>query len=123
MLRPRGFWVTNGVLLGLDDVVEKLPSLHVLHDEKKLFGGLDDLIKLNDAGMADEFQDVDFAGDSLDVGNIDDFLLLQDLDCHFLARLDMRGGFYFAECALAEGFPQHICTDCFSMGRVQLLGA
>ena len=31
----------KGVLFALDDVVEELAGLHVLHDEEELLGGLD----------------------------------------------------------------------------------
>lgn len=30
-----------------DDIVEQLSRIHVLHDQEKLLGSLDDLIKLN----------------------------------------------------------------------------
>ena len=38
--------------LFIDDVVKKLSILHKFHDEEKMFGGLNDLIELNDVGMA-----------------------------------------------------------------------
>jgi hypothetical protein len=50
-----------------NDIVEELSSLHVLHDQKQVFGSFDDLIKLNDVGMADQFEDVYFSGHSLHV--------------------------------------------------------
>lgn len=49
------------ILLAFDDVVEQFPGLHVLHDQEELFGCFDDLVQLYDAGMSDEFEDVDLA--------------------------------------------------------------
>ena len=48
------FCITHGLLLGFDNVVEELASLHVLHDEEELLGGLDDFVELDDAGVADQ---------------------------------------------------------------------
>ena len=57
-------------------VVEELAVLHELHDEEQLLGGLDYLVELDEVRVADEFEDVDLAGDALDVGHLTDFLLL-----------------------------------------------
>lgn len=35
------------LLFRFDDIVEQLSRIHVLHDQEKLLGSLDDLIKLN----------------------------------------------------------------------------
>ena len=51
MLRFRVFYVKVSILFAFNDVVKELASLHVLHDEKKLFGSFNDFIQLNDAGM------------------------------------------------------------------------
>ena len=48
---------------------------NVFHDEEKLFGGFDNFVELDQAGVTDLFEDVDFAGDSLDVCYVDDFAL------------------------------------------------
>ena len=52
----------------LHDIVEQLTAADVLHDEKELLGCFDNLKQLDDVGMADQFEDVDFASDSLHVG-------------------------------------------------------
>ena len=41
--------------LVLDDVVEKLASVRILHDQVELLWGLDDFIKLNDVRVSDHF--------------------------------------------------------------------
>ena len=41
--------------LFVDDVVKKLSILHKFHNKEKMFGGLNDLIELDDVGMANEF--------------------------------------------------------------------
>jgi hypothetical protein len=52
--------------------------------------------------MADEFKDMNFTGDSLHVGHVDDFVLFQDLDGNFLSCGDVRGQFDFAESTFSE---------------------
>lgn len=39
--------------LGFDNILKKLTSLHELHDKEELFGCLDDLIEVDDVGVAD----------------------------------------------------------------------
>ena len=54
-------------LLLLDDVVEELAPTDVLHYQVQLLGGLDDLKKLDNVRVSDQFEDVDLPGYSLDV--------------------------------------------------------
>lgn len=93
------------VLLALDDVVEELAALHVLHDEEELLGGLDDFVELDDVGVADELQDVDLPRDALHVRHVHDLLLLQDLDRHLLARGDVRRRLHLPERPLPQRLP------------------
>lgn len=51
--------------------------------------------------MPDELEYVDFTSDSLDICHIDDFVLLQDLDCDFLPTGDVYAQFDLAEGTLA----------------------
>lgn len=53
--------------LVLHDVVEELASISVLHDQVKLLGRLDDLVKLNDIWVSNHFQNMDFPRHSLNV--------------------------------------------------------
>ena len=62
--------------LMLDDVVEQLAARRILHDQVEFLVCLDDLVQLNYMGMPDELQDVDFARHALDIGYVDDTLLL-----------------------------------------------
>ena len=66
----------------LHDVVEQLAAADVLHDEKELLGCFDNLKQLDDVGMADQFEDVDFACDSLHVGLFRYFPFLKNLHCY-----------------------------------------
>ena len=54
-----GTLVNGEVLFALDDVVEQLPALHVLHYQEELLRGFDYLVELNDVEVADQLQDVD----------------------------------------------------------------
>lgn len=53
--------------------------------------------------MPDQFQDVDFTCDSLDVSYVDDLVLLQYFDRHFLPCGDVGCQLDLAERALAQG--------------------
>ena len=54
----------------------------MLHDHKQFLLSLDNLIQLDNVGVANLLQNLDFASDTLDVFLVIDFLLLQDFDCH-----------------------------------------
>ena len=54
-------------LLLLDDVVEELAPTDVLHYQVQFLRGLDDLKKLDNVRVSDQFEDVDLPGYSLDV--------------------------------------------------------
>ncbi len=40
-----------------------------------MFGGLYDFVEMDDVGMPDELQDVDFPGDPLHICHVDDLIL------------------------------------------------
>ena len=63
----------------LDNIVEELAILHVLHDQEQLLGGFDDLVQLDQVGMPDELEDMDLPEHSLSVGDIVYLAFLQDL--------------------------------------------
>lgn len=73
------------VLFAFDDVVKEFTGFHILHDKKKLFGCFNDLIQLDDAGVSDEFEDVDLSGDPLDIRHIHNLLFIQYFDRNFFA--------------------------------------
>ena len=64
--------------LVLDDVVEQFTAICVLHNQVQLLGCFDDFVELNDVGVSDHLQNVDFAGNSLYVVDILDFVLLEN---------------------------------------------
>ena len=84
-----------------NDVVEKLALLHKLHNQKQLFGGLNDLIQLDEIWMSNKFENMNFACDSFDVGDFADFIFFQEFDCYFLVRMFVYGQPHFSECAFA----------------------
>lgn len=61
----------------LNDVVEKLPARHKFHNQKKLSVRFNYLVKLNDVGVPHNFEDLNFAHDTGNVGLILNFILFQ----------------------------------------------
>ena len=55
-----GSWVLRSLLFALDDIIEELTTFHVLHDQEELLWGLYDLVELDNIGVANQFQDMDF---------------------------------------------------------------
>lgn len=43
------------LLFALNDIIKELASLHVFHDQEKLFGGLNDFVQLDNARVTDQF--------------------------------------------------------------------
>lgn len=62
--------------LSLHDVIEELSLLHVLHHQEEMLRGFDDLVQLDNVGVTDEFQDMDFPRHSLHVRHVHYLLLL-----------------------------------------------
>ena len=60
----------------LDDVVEQLSLLHELHDQEELLGSLYYLVELDYVGVANQFEDVNLAGHSLDICHFSYFVFL-----------------------------------------------
>lgn len=92
----------GGVLLLLGDVVEELATRAVLHDQEEVLGRLDNLVELDEVRVADQFEDVDLAGDTFDVRYVHDLLLLQHLHCHLLARPLVDRQLHLPERPLAQ---------------------
>lgn len=80
----------------------------MFHYHKKAGGRLNNFIKLDDVGMAHNFQNVDFAADSFYVVNVGDFAFFQDLNCNFLIRKNMNSFLHFAKCTLAKRFSDSV---------------
>ena len=86
-------------LLLFDDVIEQLATTNVLHDKEQLLGRLDNLKELDDVGMSNHLEDIDFPRHSQDVCVLDDFALLQDLDGHLHSQTDSDSPFLRLICA------------------------
>lgn len=84
------------------DVVEELSVLGVLHDHENIIGCFDDFIELGDGGMPDHFEDVQLACDSFDIGDIFDFIFLEDLDRNWFLSWYMGCFFYLSEGSPAD---------------------
>jgi hypothetical protein len=67
-------------LLLLHDVVKEFTSTHELHNQEELFRGLDDLEQLDNVGMSDHLEDVNFTRDALDICVTNDFRLFKNFD-------------------------------------------
>ena len=92
----------------VDDVVEQLPALCILHDEVQLLGGLDDFVELDQVGMPNDFQNVDLPSHSFNVGHVGYFLLFEYFDGHLFACEDVGAFLYLPEGA----FPDVIFLGC-----------
>ena len=66
----------------LHNVVEQLSSTDIFHNEKELLGRLNNLEQLDDVGVSDEFEDVNFSSNSLYICFFRYFPFFQDLDCY-----------------------------------------
>ena len=67
-----------------NDMVKKLTTTDILHDEVQLFWSLNNFVQLDNIGMPDHLKNMDFSSHSLNVINVLNLVLFQDLDCHFL---------------------------------------
>jgi hypothetical protein len=85
-----------------DDVVEEFSPLYELHDEEEILGGLYDLIELYNVGMPDEFEDVDFPGDSFHICDVDYLGFIENLDGHVFPGGTMDCQLDLAECPMAN---------------------
>lgn len=88
------------ILLVVSDVVEEFAPWTVLHDQKQILRGFNDFVHLDQIWMPDELENMNLSADSFDVRNIHDFLLLQNLDGHFLLGLLMGCQLDFSKCPL-----------------------
>ena len=87
-----------------NDVVKKLASFHVLHNQKQMLRSLDDLIELDDVWMTNKFQNVYFSRNTLYICHVNDPVLLKNFDCYFFSGGDVGGKFDFAKSALTKCF-------------------
>ena len=88
--------------LPLDDVVEQLTSVGVLHDEEQLARSFNDFIQLDHVGVSNNLQNVDFPRHPLHVRLVLYLIFFQNLDGHFLAGDEVSAEPDFSEGALAK---------------------
>lgn len=69
-----------------DDIVKELSSGYILHDHKDIGGGGDDLVELNDMGMAKEFQVLNLSSDFPHNVQTLNLLTIQDFDSNLVTR-------------------------------------
>ena len=94
--------ISFGLLLFFCDIVEQLSSAAVLHDKEKVFGSLDNLIKLDEIGVANQFEYVYLSGDSFNVRDVYNFLFFKNFDCHFLPCGFVNSQFDLPESSLSQ---------------------
>ena len=88
--------------LVLDDVIEELSSISILHDQVKLLWRLNDLIQLDNIWVADHLKNVDFTSDSLDIVHVLYLIFLQNFDSDsFIGQL-VNAQLHFSERALSN---------------------
>jgi hypothetical protein len=90
--------------LVLNNVVKKLTPACIFHDQVKLFRGLYDLIELYNVRMSNQLQDVNLSRHPLNIAHILNFLLLEDLDGHFLSCEVVAAELDLSEGALSNRF-------------------
>ena len=93
------FWLFKFFLF--DDVLKQLPLTDILHDQEQLFGCFDDLIQLDDVGMANLLEDADLSGDSFNIRNISYFAFFKNFNCNFFLSLRMDPHLHLPECTLS----------------------
>ena len=90
--------------LVLDDVVEELASIRILHDKIELLWRLNDFVQLDDIGMANHLQNMDFSCNSLNIIDILDLVFFENFDRHSFTGELMHSKFDLAECAFSDRF-------------------
>ena len=102
MEKFEGLWLLHSLIL--DDVVEKLATISILHDEVQLLGRLDDFIELDNVRVSDHLQDVDFSCDSFDIVNVLNLVFFENFDCYtFICKL-MHSELDLAKSTFSDSF-------------------
>lgn len=85
----------------------------MLHDEEESLGCFYDLVNLNDAGMSDNFENMDLSGNPLNVIYVLNFPFIQDFDSHFLPSIDVITLLDFSEGSLSKRLLYLVVSDHF----------
>ncbi len=94
-----------------DDVIEKFTAFSILHDEVDVGFCFDNFVELDDVGMAEDFEDANFASDAFDIGLFDNFLFLKGFDGDFFLSEDVGAKFDFTESAFADGGADSVVAE------------
>ena len=88
--------------LVLDDVIEELSSISILHDQVKLLWRLNDLIQLNNIWVADHLENMNFTSNSLYIVHVLYLVFLQNFDSDSFISQFVNAQLDFSECALSN---------------------
>lgn len=67
-----------------DNILEEFAAPRVLHNQEKFFFALNDLVELDDDGVSDNLEDVDFSADTVHIRRIHNLVLLEYFNGYFL---------------------------------------
>ena len=87
--------------LFVDNIVEQLSFFHVVNDQKQVLRCLNNLVQLDDIWVSDKFQNMYLPGHSLHVSYVNDSILFQDFNGHFLSGRHVGSKLDLAESALS----------------------
>ena len=93
----------------------------MLHNDVKAGWCLNNLVHLDDVGVADNFQNVELTCHSLNIRHLNNLVLHKNLNCDFLPRKEMNTFFNFSEGALAQCFGHHVAANNLLMRQESLL--
>lgn len=91
--------------LFLDDVIEEFPSRHILHDQEELPRRLNDLVQLDDIGVAHDLKDLNFAHDSRYIALVFNLFFFKNFDRHLLFGQHVRS---------EPDLPERALTNCLA---------
>eukprot|EP00354_Favella_ehrenbergii_P007088 CAMPEP_0170455612 /NCGR_PEP_ID=MMETSP0123-20130129/3522_1 /TAXON_ID=182087 /ORGANISM="Favella ehrenbergii, Strain Fehren 1" /LENGTH=138 /DNA_ID=CAMNT_0010718815 /DNA_START=2532 /DNA_END=2948 /DNA_ORIENTATION=+ len=94
-----------------DDEVEKLAPVGMLHYHEELLLSLDDLVKLDDIGMANFLENFDLSGDPFNVLLVVDLFFLQNFDGHLFACQNMGSLLDLAKGALSQRLAEDVVAN------------
>jgi hypothetical protein len=83
----------------------------MLHDHEEFFLSLNDLVELDDVGVADLLENLDLSRDPFHILLIIDFLLLQDLDCNLLPSEDVSSLLNLSESTFAQWLAKNVMAN------------
>jgi len=95
-------WIPAPVHPPIHYIVEEFPILSVFHDDEDTILRLDHLVQLSNCRMPHQFENMQFACNSLDISYILYFSFFKDLYGHRFPWNDMTALLNFSECPLSN---------------------